>query len=313
MNILVSGGNGYIGTRLVDRLLLEGHQVTILVKNRGATAKLFEGRSEIVECDVTKPFNFELKHAIDIFIHLAAANDIDSRDPQKAISISCLGTRYALEYCQTRSITKFLYFSTFQVYGKVEGLMNEDTLTEPANDYAITHLFAEQYVKMFYRIAGIRYIILRPTNIFGVPMTRDMDRWSLVPLCFCKEAFEHGEINLLSSGKQRRDFLCLDDLVRLVSLYCHEFDKFKCSTLNISSGNIYSILEIANIVVKRYEQIFAKKCEIKIHSQFPKIENDFQIDRKEQNKLDFRFSGREKIETEIEEIFCLLNSKNNLN
>jgi UDP-glucose 4-epimerase len=308
MNILVSGGSGYIGSFVIKSLLEKGNKISILSRSENDCTRFYRNSVNLIIADITKPLVFETNENFDLFIHLAAANDIDSADPAYAINASSLGTRYALDFCKRKSIKKFIYFSTYQVYGSVEGDMDEKSMLFPVNDYGITHLFAEQYIEMYNRTAQIDYIILRPTNIFGSPMFRTTDRWSLVPSCFCKEAVEKGEINLLSSGKQARDFINVEDLASITSLYSGRFDEFKNSKVNIASGNNFTIIEIAEIVARIYESNYHEKCKVNIHSENPKESNVFYICKAEIDKTGFQFGNKAEIVPEIDKIFKLLNN-----
>jgi UDP-glucose 4-epimerase len=309
MKILVSGGAGYIGSWLTKLLLEQGHTVGVITRNQNNFTELYKYKISLYISDITKPFIFETAENYDLFIHLAAANDIDSADPAYALNASALGTRFALDFCRNNSISKFIYFSTFQVFGRVEGEMNENSPLLPVNDYGITHQFAEQYIEMFNRTSGIEYIILRPTNIFGAPMFSGTDRWTLVPSCFCKEAVEKNEINLMSSGKQNRDFIDVNDLASVTALFAKDFDKYSNSVINISSGNKFTISEIAQIVADIYSELYKKPCPVKILSENPKQENHFTICRKVLNRTGFEFGTREIIKKEIKNIFKLLKTK----
>lgn len=307
MNILLTGGSGYIGSYLVKCLLKHGHTIDIIARTENEFIQNHSDKIGVYYADITKPFDFELKRDhYDIFIHLGAANDIDSADPAFAINASVLGTRYALDFCARNNIKKTVYYSTFQVYGYVEGEMNEHSSLLPTNDYGITHQFAEQYFEMYRRTKGIDYIIIRPTNIFGAPMYKSTDRWSLVPSCFCKEALEKGEINLMSSGLQKRDFIDVNDLAEVSSMFCNSFEKFKNTTVNVSSGNDYTIVEIANMVAEQYKEIHGKECKINIHSEHPLSENVFYLCREEISRITYDFGGKEKMKTEITTIFNVL-------
>lgn len=307
MNILLTGGSGYIGSYLVKCLLKHGHTIDIIARTENEFIQNHSDKIGVYYADITKPFDFELKRdQYDIFIHLGAANDIDSADPAFAINASVLGTRYALDFCARNNIKKAVYYSTFQVYGYVEGEMNEHSSLLPTNDYGITHQFAEQYFEMYRRTKGIDYIIIRPTNIFGAPMYKSTDRWSLVPSCFCKEALEKGEINLMSSGLHKRDFIDVNDLAEVSSMFCNSFEKFKNTTVNVSSGNDYTIVEIANMVAEQYKEIHGKECKINIHSEHPLSENVFYLCREEISRITYDFGGKEKMKTEITTIFNVL-------
>lgn len=306
MNILATGGSGYIGSYLTKLLLEQGHQVGIIARMENEFIKNYKDSVEVYYGDITKPFNFNLTKQYDILIHLGAANDIDSTDPYYAINASVLGTRYALDFCVKNNIKKAVYYSTFQVYGYVEGDMKERSALLPTNDYGITHQFAEQYFEMYQRTKGIDYIIIRPTNIFGSPMYKSIDRWSLVPSCFCKEVLEKSEINLLSSGLQKRDFIDVKDLAAVSSFYCSEFEKYKNRVVNVSSGVNYTIVEIAKMVSEIYQTHYKKECKVNIHSNEPKSENVFYICRDEVSETKMDFGGKEKMRKEIETIFSVL-------
>ncbi len=307
MNILITGGSGYIGSYLVKQLLEEGHHIDIIARTENEFIRNYSDRIGVYYADITQPFTFQIKDIrYDIFIHLGAANDIDSADPKFAINASVLGTRYALDFCVKNEIKKAVYFSTFQVYGYVEGDMDENSPLLPTNDYGITHQFAEQYFEMYQRTKGIDYLIIRPTNIFGAPMYKSTDRWSLVPSCFCKEALEKGEINLMSSGLQKRDFIDLNDLVKVTNYYCENFEQHKNNVINVSSGNNYTIYEIAKLVANQYNNLYSKECKLNIHSEQPTSENVFYLCRDEVSKIKFDFGTKEKMKTEITTIFNLL-------
>ena len=307
MNILVTGGSGYIGSYLVKLLVEQGHSVDIIARTENEFIRTFSDKIGVYYADITKPFDFEVNDIqYDVFVHLGAANDIDSSDPSYAINASVLGTRYALDFCVKNNIKKAIYYSTFQVYGYVDGDMTEKSALLPTNDYGITHQFAEQYFEMYQRTKGIDYIIIRPTNIFGSPMFRSTDRWSLVPSCFCKEAVEKGEINLLSSGLQKRDFIDVNDLAVASAIYCANFENHKNRVINVSSGVNYTIVEIARMVGEEYHNLFQKECKINIHSEHPLNENVFYLCRDEVSKIDYDFGGKERMKKEISTIFNLL-------
>ncbi len=306
MNILISGGSGYIGCFVVKQLLDAGHNVGVIYRNENDFISEYKNRLHLYKADITLPYDFTADTNYDVFIHLAAANDIDSADPSYALKASTLGTRYALDFCKKNDIKKFIYFSTFQVYGRLEANMDEQSTLLPGNDYGITHQFAEQYVEMYQRTSGIDYIILRPTNVYGAPFSASTDRWSLVPSCFCKEALEKGEINILSSGKQSRDFIDVNDVAAITKIYCEDFEDFKNTKVNLCSAMNFTIGEVALMVVDVFQSKYQKKCPLNIHSDLPKVENVFNISMDEINKTGFKFNAESSLKLEINKIFDLL-------
>ena len=300
MKVLISGASGYIGTQLVRTLIADGIKIGAITRSNSLQIPYLESDNiEIYSADITKPINIILKDNFDVFIHLAAANDIDSQNPETAIIATALGTKYCLEFCKKNNIKKFIYFSTFQVLGKVDGYIDEKTLPEPKNDYGITHLFAEEYVKMYQATSNMEYIIIRPTNIYGAPIGKDIDRWSLVPGCFCKEAFEDNTITLNSSGMQKRDFLDLKDLNELTKLLLYKFEEFKNKTIHASSNNNYTIIEIAEIVRQVFNKKFNKECKLIVKSNDPIESNSYEINRDLVKSVGHQFSDRDSIVEEI--------------
>lgn len=266
--------------------------------------------ADVYLSDVTKPIRVELKSKYEIFIHLAAANDVESLDPCVALNSTVLGTRNCLDFCIKNGIKKVIYFSTFQVYGTNRGFVNEATDLHCANDYAMTHRFAEEYVEMYRRNFGLEYIILRPTNVYGACLHKDIDRWSLVPNCFCKEAIERQTITLLSSGRQLRDFISLEDLTNLTVILCGKFNKVKNSVINLAAGRSISILDVAQMVKASFEKILGTTCALNIQSSLPRKAERLTVETKRLKGLGYRFDKEYSIEKEIERIFCLLKADN---
>lgn len=304
MKVLISGGGGYIGSNLLNKIIDKSEAVGVLGRKNNLSVQ--SEKNVFYEADITQPIKIELKHQYDVFIHLAAANDIDSLDPKTAMLTTVLGTKYCLDLCKANGINKFIYFSTFQVYGKVSGVMNEETVLEPVNDYAITHMQAEDYVKMFSRTTSIKHIIVRPTNIYGAPVNKDIDRWTLVPNCFCKEAVEKKTITLMSSGKQTRDFIDLNDLSNVTIMLCESFADYENTIVNGASGNNFTIVEIAGIVKEIYEDKYNEECKLVIKSDQPLEANQVSISTDMITKSGFSLSGKESIRAEISRIFDLL-------
>ena len=303
MNILISGGTGFIGSYLTSYLLERGYVLGLVGRN---APDWLHSKIDFYGCDVTEPQQIRLDKKYDIFIHLAAANDIVSRNPDEALRVTTLGTRTALDLCLKNDTRRFMYFSTFQVYGADSGDIDEAHEIACKNDYALTHFFAEEYVRMYQRVHALEYVIVRPTNIFGCPMHLGIKRWSLVPNCFCLDAFKHRKITLASSGKQRRDFVSLHDVSRAAELICLNFDNIAGQVFNIASGESQSIMWVASIVAKVYAQLFCQACPIEVQSAYPKKGEALTISIEKLKALGYAISSKHSMENEVEKIFALL-------
>ena len=300
MNILMSGGSGFIGSYFLKRFIDYGASVDIISRIKPTNLKNDEVL--IYDFDITKPQNWVLKKKYDLFIHLAGANDIDSRNPFDAIFKTTYGTRNCLELCLKNKIKNFIYFSTLQVYGDNQ-LISENSNIACNNDYALTHYFAEEYVKMF-KNHGIDFIILRPSNVYGNFESKTIDRWSLVPGCFCKDAKTNSKITLMTSGKQKRDFVSLEDVFGFTFHLVNNYEFCRNEVYNLASGDVHSILELAELVKIRYELKFNMKCNLSIKSKLPEHEEKYNVslDRMKNTGYDLRGSSILQIQETIDHL-----------
>lgn len=303
--MLITGGSGFIGSYLVDNFLKRGYQVGVLDKTIPGYFAEQARRVDHYLADITLPLELSLRRPYDTVIHLAAANDIVSKNALDALKITTYGTKVVLDFCVKNNLKKFIYFSTFQVYGRESGFVDENTPVSCKNDYALTHYFAEEYVRMYHRRHGLDYIIVRPTNIYGAFLDREIDRWSLVPNCFCKEAFESQTITLLSSGRQERDFISLEDVINVTAALCQDFDAHKNQVFNIARGASLSILEVARMVASQYERLFEKKCSLAIKSDEPREAEPLRVNTASLEKLNYQYSREHDLAGDIEAILKL--------
>ena len=304
--VLVSGGFGFIGSRLTRKLVENGFKVGVLARGIPEYCKDLSKKIAFYQADITGKITSIPKERYDFFIHLAAANDVVSKQAEKAVTVTTLGTRNCLEFCQRNNIKKIIYFSTFQVYGAESGSIDEESPVNCRNDYALTHYCAEQYVRMFQREFGIDYAVLRPTNIFGELYHSGIDRWSLVPNCFCREAYEKQTITLRSSGFQRRDFIDLEDISDLVILICSKFDRITNQVINLARGQSLSVRSVAEMVQRIYKRRFGRSCKLIFKSQFPNESKDLIVSTAKLKSLGYRFAVPYTMQRAIDSNFKLL-------
>ena len=295
--ILVTGAHGYLGERLGHELRDRGLVAGAIVRRHAPSFA-----SEVLVADVAQPITVRPAHRYDVLVHLAAANDVTSRDPEAALRITALGTRHALDFCAANDIPRFLYVSTTQVYGRDQGTIDESTPTVPKNDYALTHLFAEHYV----RASKLRWAIARPGNIFGAPTSRAQERWTLVPSCFCLEAHDHGKITLLSSGLQERDFLGASDIARLLVAMALRVDDLHGRIVNLTSGESYTVLSAAERVAARFVARTGRTCPIEVRSSAPGHGEPLHMPSSLRQSLGLVLERRQEMDEEIDRTFAVL-------
>ena len=304
--VLITGGFGNLGSYITKEFSEYGYDVYILTRKE--KQQLANIQYTVIETDIT---NIDiLKKKLDIefdyCVHLASYNEFFIDDyPQKALDINTLGTRNLLEVLSEKNLKKFIYFSTFHVYGASDGMIDESTALNPKNDYASTHLFAEYYVKQFGITHDLNYTILRLSNSYGVPLFKDTDKWYLVLNDLVKSAYENGEIIIKSNGKSTRDFIWMKDVATITKdlLYLEEKNIY-----NLASAKSYQVIEIASIIKVEYEKRYNKSIQITVNKDDITKYKDLMVsNRKLKNVL--KLDLHEMFSEEINNIFNLLESK----
>lgn len=269
MKILITGGFGYLGGRIAQYLgeIFPKKDICLLVRREGQDIPSWAESYDIVKGDVLDDSSLlEACRDIDAIIHLAALNEIESEKyPMNALKVNGEGTLRLLNAAIASKVDRFIYFSTFHVYGlNAHGEISENTIPAPVHPYAITHRVAEDFVRMMVQKKKIRGIILRLSNGFGCPSHAGVNRWSLVFNDFCLQAVLRNKIVLKSSGKQYRDFITLTDIPRCVE----HLLKIDTDDLiyNLGGNFSISILDAANLVAERCKKIRGTTPEIIIGS-----------------------------------------------
>jgi len=298
MDILLTGATGYIGSYMTNYLSQYTHHTIIpLCRKLPNYFKSWKNKFEVVECDVTQLENLKekLPKKIDIIIHLAAFNNVDTGQmPEKALIVNGIGTRNMLEIAKDKKCKLFIYFSTLQVYGKeLEGTITVDSPVKCFDDYAFTHYVAEGYCKLFSSRYDLNVNIVRPSNIFGCPMHPKINRWTLVPTSLCLSAYKQNKIILNSSGKQNRDLISLDFVSKCIK-YLIEENNNGFNVYNLTSERLFSIIDVAKMVQSYSKLVLNKDIDLICKSKYPSEPNQFLA----KNNL-FGPLKREKVQREL--------------
>lgn len=167
------------------------------------------------------------------------------------------------------TLKKFVYLSTAQIYGPIEygKRLSSASPMLPSNLYALTHLFCEQALEMYGRLAGTNFLNVRITNSFGFPVFPSANSGWLVLNDFCAAAIHEGEIVLSSDGKGLRDFVWVGDVARAV--VDHASNPGPSGLVNFASGTSISVFDAAQIVA----MVAAKKTGRTIRVVGPETSN----------------------------------------
>lgn len=243
--VLVTGGAGFIGSHLVERLVKEGYKV-IVVDNllRGSIGNLSRiiKAVQFVKCDVR---NHEIMNGIikkaDVVIHLAALSRVmpSIESPEQCFENNIKGTEIVARLCSKYN-RKLIFSSSREVYGTAKYLpVDESHPLNPENPYGASKVAAEYIIRTYSKCYGLSYTILRLTNVYG---PRDFDR--VIPTFIEKSAKNE---NLIVYGEEKlMDFIYISDVVEafIKALNANETNL----TLNIGSGVGTKILELAKLI-----------------------------------------------------------------
>jgi UDP-glucose 4-epimerase len=271
MNILITGGFGYIGGRLAQYLgnRYGDPNIRLLVRS-GSHVPDWVGYKTVVRGDVLNISSLRSAcEDVDTVIHLAALNEIDSaKDPLAALRVNGEGTLNLINAAIMNNVRQMIYFSTFHVYGlNAFGKITENTIPLPVHPYAITHHVSEDFIRMGDNNKEIKGIILRLSNGFGYPAHTQVKRWSLVVNDLCLQAVLNNKMVLKSSGKQHRDFITLTDVSRcvehLLSTDSRKLGAADC-VYNLGGEFSLSILDMAKLIKERCEKVMGISPEINV-------------------------------------------------
>jgi UDP-glucose 4-epimerase len=252
MNCLVTGGAGFIGSNLVDKLIELGHKV-ICVDNESAECheqfywnpKANNYKYDI--CDYEKIAH--LFNGIDYVFHVASDARIQPAilNPRKSIESNAVGTANVIELARINKVKRFIYSSTSSAYGKKAILPNVETQpSDPLTPYSTAKVFGENLARVYYNLYGLETVSLRYFNVYG---DRQPLKGQYAPVIglFLKQNEEGKPLTIVGDGSQRRDFTHISDVVQANILASEIKDGFG-EVYNIGYGNNYSILDIANMI-----------------------------------------------------------------
>jgi len=236
----------------------------------------------------------------DCIIHLAALNEIDSaKDPDLADKVNCDGTKHLIAAANEYNVAKFIYFSTFHIYGKaIKNVVNENTVPEPFHPYATTHYRAEKALSRV-PFEEIQTLVLRLSNSYGYPMDKTVNRWSLVVNDLCRQAVVEKKIKLKSSGNQCRDFIAIEDVARAIFHFLFVIPNgWGDGVYNLGSGESTTILDMAKRIANFHKKKYGTSVQIEIPEE-KNVINEIKFSYSIDKLLSTGFSLKGDMEQEI--------------
>lgn len=258
MRITVTGGAGFIGSHLVDRLIEDGHIVQVIDNLYTGNKEFVHSKAQFVELDIRDPKLYSVLEEFrpDYIFHEAAQTEVSASmsDPMLDCDINLMGLINLLNAAVKLDVKKFLMPSSAAVYGNLDTLpLNEEMIGNPSSFYGLTKLTTEHYLRIYHEAFGLPYICYRYSNVFG-PRQGNGGEGGVISI-FANAIVQGSPIIIYGDGKQTRDFIYVDDVVEANILGIqHQVT----GIYNVSTGISSSV----NLLVDEFRNISGKDIEV---------------------------------------------------
>ena len=249
MRILITGGAGFIGSHIAE-YFHDKADVRILDNLRSGFPRNLAGLNvEFIRGDVRDRVKVaKAMQNVDYVFHLAAMIGVPEsmQNPLECVDINVNGTLVVLEEAARAKVKKLCFASSAAVYGNADNVIRrEDMCTDPDSVYAVTKLDGEHYCKIFSESGKLKTVSLRYFNVFG-PRQDPGSAYAAAPAVFCDRAIHGQKIKIFGDGKQSRDFVYIDDVVKVNAFFMeNELE----GVYNVASGRSVSINDLVNRIL----------------------------------------------------------------
>lgn len=262
---LVTGGAGFIGSHLVDRLLADGHKVTCIdnfdefydrnIKEQNISEHLKNPDYTLLELDFRDKSSLEqVVGSYDAIIHLAAKAGVrpSIENPVAYQEVNVTGTQNLLEFAKDQGIQQFVFASSSSVYGKNPNVpwREDDRVLEPISPYASTKVSGELLGHVYSHLYGIRFVALRFFTVYGPRQRPDLAIHK-----FARLILDEKPIPVFGDGSTRRDYTYIDDIITGVVNAISYTDSLY-EIINLGNNNTVSLKEM----IETLEAAIGKKA-----------------------------------------------------
>lgn len=268
-NVLITGGAGFIGSTLADKLLKNGDKVFVIdnfndyydtnIKESNVANNLANPNYKLYRCDICDrevvPEIFS-KNKIDIVVHIAARAGVRPSldNPLEYVRSNIDGTVNILENMRKNNCKKIVFASSSSVYGncKADKFSEDLKVTEPISPYAATKSACEQFLYTYSKLYGIQAVCLRFFTVYGPKQRPDLAIRKFI------ELIERGEpIPVYGDGTTMRDYTYIDDIITGICSAI-EYNKTNYEIINLGGGSPVTLSEM----IETIEKVLGKKAEI---------------------------------------------------
>ena len=250
---IVTGGAGFIGSHIVEKLKRLDHMV-VVVDNEYSDNDNFHWRKDTLNVNVDITDYKGLKNAFtgaDYVFHLAAEARIGPaiENPVNALNINTIGTCNVLQCAREVGAKKVLYSSTSSGYGLNEAPNIETQPDDCLNPYSVSKIAGEKLCKMYTDLYGLKTIVFRYFNVFGERAPRK-GQYAPVTGIFLRQKAAGEPLTIVGDGEQRRDYIYVKDVANanVMAAISNPDDEAYGQVYNVGSGKNYSVNEIASFI-----------------------------------------------------------------
>lgn len=253
MRFLVTGGAGFLGSALANRLVMDGHQVRVLDDLSNGDAGCLETAVEFTQGDVDDiPLLWSLLQQVDCVYHLAARVSVAQSilHPRDYNRVNVGGTVSLMEAMRDTGVRRVVFTSSGAIYGRQpEQPVHENDTPHPDSPYAVSKWAAEQYIHTIGELWGMETVALRIFNAYGPRQSLPVSHAPVIPR-FLQQALTGGSVVIFGGGEQTRDFVYVTDVVEaLVSAATAK--GVNRQVINIGSGKETSVVAL----IEQIEQV----------------------------------------------------------
>ncbi|TAN34171.1 NAD-dependent epimerase/dehydratase family protein [Patescibacteria group bacterium] len=246
---IVTGGAGFIGSHLTDRLISEGHEVRVIDNLMLGKKEYVNKKAEFKKVDI-RDFN-KLKplfKGAEAVFHLAADPrlQVSIEDPISTHEINVTGTLNVLQAAKEAGVKKVIFSSTCALYGEQPLPIKEDFVPRPVSPYGLHKYIGEQYCRLFHNLFRLATVSLRYFNVFG-PRKLATGSYPMVIPIFLRQKKEGEKLTVVGDGRATRDYVYVSDVVE-ANIAAWKSDVRDGAAINIGSGKQTSVNEIAELI-----------------------------------------------------------------
>lgn len=263
MKSLVTGGAGFIGSHIVDKLISLGHEVVVIDNETSAVHEHFYHNSNATyyKNDIADYINTKnLYSGVDYVFHCAAESRIQPTilNPLGAIKTNVLGTTTVLQCAREHNVKKVMYSSTSSAYGLANTPPLVETMPDDClNPYSVSKAAGEKICAMYTKLYGVKTVTFRYFNVYG---PREPIKGPYAPIVglFLRQHRSKEILTIVPDGTQRRDFTHVDDVVNANILAMTVDHEHYGEIFNVGTGTNHSVLELAAMISNNTKMIEAR-------------------------------------------------------